>query len=392
MSAAIEAADRRWKRSTQRWARELHVRVPVINLATWRDDTIQNQLSSALGHLTGDKWSFDFYQWEGDATSSKRQRPLFPNENKQFAIAYSGGLDSRCVSGLFNKNDVAVCVRVAKHKEVPKDGERPFDRLPFEVSVDGDEDSVRSRGFKFATITAIAAHLSNVSRIIVPESGQGALGTVLCPLIGVYPDYRNHPTFFRRMEIFINSVLNTNLTYEQPRLWYTKAETITACMNDGVPSAHIIDTRSCWQQRFNVRVDGDLLQCGICAACLLRRMSLSAANVQEPNNTYSVADLTAQTFSEAVSARGFAATGTLGEFGYMGARHLDQLAKLSDMPDNKLRPYVAELSSALNATEADIHVQLRRLLNRHAEEWRAFLAATGGLSFLNTWTMGGRNG
>jgi 7-cyano-7-deazaguanine synthase in queuosine biosynthesis len=392
LSASVEAADRCWGRSTLRWMREIHVRVPVIKLATWLDETLQRHLISTLRHLTGDKWSFDFYQWEGEATTNKRQRPLFPNENKQFALAYSEGLDSYCVARLFNKYDTAVCVRVAKHKEIPKDGERPFDRLPFEVSVDNAEDSVRSRGFKFAAITAIAAHLSNVSRIIVPESGQGALGTILCPLIGVYPDYRNHPTFFRRMEKFINAVLNANLTYEQPRLWYTKGETIKACLSEGVSSAHIIDTRSCWQQRFNVRVGGSFGQCGICAACLLRRMSLHAANIKEPDTAYSVADLKSKTFAEAVAQRDFVPTSTLPEFGYMGARHLDQLAKLSNTPDNKLRPYVVELATALGETEASIHRQLRQLLSRHSEEWQAFSAAIGEQSFLNTWTIGGRNG
>src|SRR5690606_20328081 len=119
------------------------------------------------------------------------------------------------------------------------------------------EDSARSRGFKFAAITAIAAHLSKISRIIVPESGQGALGPVLLPLRNIYPDYRNHPTFFRRMERFIQALLGISVTYEQPRLWYTKGQTIAAFLaKPDVTTGQILDTRSCWQQRSNVRVGG----------------------------------------------------------------------------------------------------------------------------------------
>jgi len=394
LSAAIEAADRRWARSAHRWSRKLRVRVPVIELSKWQDSKITQQLAATLRHLTGDQWTFDFYQWEGEATQNKRQRPLFPNEDKTFALAYSEGLDSRCVTGLLNKDNSAVCVRVSKHKDRPKDGERPFDRLPFEVVVDPSaEDSVRSRGFKFAVITAIAAHLSNVSRIVVPESGQGALGTVLCPLFGVYPDYRNHPTFFRRMEKFINAVLGAEITYEQPRLWFTKGETIAAYLAEGAEPSHILSTRSCWQQRHNVRIRGKLGQCGICAACLLRRMSIHAAKIDDLGEGYSVADLKVATLGDAVAQQdGFQPTRTLSEFGYMGARHLHQLAELAQASDKVLRPYVVELAASLGQAEAGIHAKLRRLLHLHAEEWFAFTNAAGEQSFLNTWTMGGRNG
>src|SRR3546814_4414490 len=55
------------------------------------------------------------------------------------------------------------------------------------------ESSFRSRGFQFGVVAAIAAHLFGISRIVVPESGQGALGPVLLPLYNIYRDYRNHP-------------------------------------------------------------------------------------------------------------------------------------------------------------------------------------------------------
>jgi hypothetical protein len=394
--AAVEYADRRWARGLRQWARRFHVTIPVMEISTWLDSNVEQNLRDTLRHLTGDEWRFSFVQYEGSATDKPRQRPLPFRQPKEFAIAYSEGLDSLCVSGLYtNENDVAVCVRVAKHKQRRRKDERPFDRLPFDVSVKpSPEDSARSRGFKFAAITAIAAHLSKVSRIIVPESGQGALGPVLLPLWNIYPDYRNHPTFFRRMERFIHALLGVELSYEQPRLWQTKGQTIAEFLaKPGVKVNQVIDTRSCWQQRANVRVGGKRRQCGVCAACLLRRMSLHAARVDEPPEAYAVANLKVEQFSDALpKQKSFKATATLYDYGYMGARHLQQLAEMSNEAAETLKPYVFELAEALGTSTDDVQSQLRCMLHQHSEEWAAFAASQGEKSFLKIWTKGGRHG
>ena len=394
--AAVEFADRRWARANTHWARHIHVTAPVIELSIWQDASIAHNLCDTLRHLTGDEWRFSFVRHEGAATSKPRQGPLFPNQHKEFAIAYSEGLDSLSVSGLYDENDVAVCVRVSKFRQATRKDERPFDRLPFDVNLGkrSYEDSARSRGFKFAAVTAIAAQLSNVSRIIVPESGQGALGPVLLPLLNIYPDYRNHPTFFRKMERFIKGLLGVDLSYQQPRLWHTKSETIAAFLaKPGVSPQRVIDTRSCWQQRFNVRVGGQVRQCGVCAACLLRRMSLSAAGVEEPSAKYAVENLKANRFSDALPKQGsFRSSGTLYDYGYMGARHLQQLAELAGAGEAALKPFVFQIADALGASVDDVTGKLRAMLVRHSEEWAAFEQHQGETSFLQLWTKGGRHG
>lgn len=394
--AAVEYADRRWSRGSRKWARVFHLTIPVMEIAKWLDSNVEQNLRDTLRHITGDEWQFSFVRYNGPATDKPRQRPLPFRQPKEFVIAYSEGLDSRCVSGLYSNNDdVAVRVRVSKYKQHCREDERPFDRLPFDVKVKPSrEDSVRSRGFKFAAITAIAAHLSNVSRIIVPESGQGALGPVLLPLLNIYPDYRNHPTFFRRMERFIHSLLGVDLHYEQPRLWYTKGQTIAEYLSrPEVIVKHVIDTHSCWQQRANVRIDGKKRQCGVCAACLLRRMSLHTAGVDEPPEAYVVANLQAEKFSDALpKQQNFKATSTLYDYGYMGARHLQQLSELSNEPPEALRPHIFELAEALGASMESVQKHLRSMLYQHAEEWTAFAASQGNKSFLKIWTKGGRHG
>lgn len=391
--AAVEFADRKWARGNTHWARKFHIVVPVVELGVWRDESIGRQLCTTLRHLTGDEWRFSFVKWEGDVSEDDRQRPLFFDTQKEFAIAYSDGLDSRSVSGIFNKNDVAVRVRVAKGNQKRRKNELPFDRIPFDVRVfPSQEDSARSRGFKFAAITAIAAHLSGLNKIIVPESGQGALGPVLVPLYNIYADYRNHPTFFRRMERFIKALLGHEITFDQPRLWRTKGQTIIKFLEQpGIDMEQVLHTRSCWQQRHNVRLGGIRRQCGVCAACMLRRTSLHAANVSEKKETYVISDLTATNYSDALP-RGntFNPTKTLLDYGIMGARHMQQLADMAALPSNKLRNNSLELAESLGATEEETLRNLRNLLARHAEEWQRFLTDQGQESFLRVWTKGGR--
>lgn len=394
--AAVELADRRWARGSAQWARHITITVPVIQLSTWQAASVHQSLCDTLRHLTGDEWQFSFVQHQGAASGGSRQGPLFPNKHKEFAIAYSEGLDSLSVSGLYNDNDVAVCVRVAKYRQKLRKDERPFDRLPFDVKLGRKsyEDSARSRGFKFAAVTAIAAQLSNVSRILVPESGQGALGPVLLPLRKIYPDYRNHPTFFRKMEAFIEALLGVDVAYEQPRLWNTKGQTIAAFLSKpGVNVDQVIDTRSCWQQRFNVRIGGKRRQCGVCAACLLRRMSLHAADVKEPLENYTVANLKASRFDDALpKQKSFTATNTLYDYGYMGARHLEHLANIAEEPDSVLKPHALQLGDALELSIDDVLKQLRSMLTQHSMEWAAFKVSLGEKSFIKLWTKGGRHG
>lgn len=395
LCAAIEYADRGCARRSTHWCRHFHITIPVQDLAVWQRPEVLAPLCDTLRHLTGDNWRFSFVQASGSALNGTRQRSLPFTSSKEFVIAYSDDLDSRCVSGLFDKNDSAVRVRVSKHKDRIKEGERTFDLIPFVVKMPSSRESgVRSRGFKFAAITAIAGHLSGVSKVIVPESGQGALGPVLLPLHNIYADYRNHPTFFRRMERFIKALLGYAVAYDQPRLWHTKGQTIAAFLGkEGKCQPFVLSTRSCWQQRWNARVDGKLRQCGLCAACLLRRMSMHAAGVVEPADTYAISDLSTETYADAIpQSAHMRPSHTMVEYGSVGARHLQQFADMATLPDSALRPHAFEIARALNTTEHDTQVNLRTLLEQHREEWHSFVRAQGKNSFIKGWTIGGRYG
>ena len=365
--AAIEFADRHWKRP-QGWGRTLDVTVPVTDFEAWQKPSVLKNLHSVLKYLTCDDWKFNFVPAKNLSPIGSRQIPLNFAKTKTFAVAYSDGLDSRAVSALSDDKDEALCVRVANKRQRRKREDTYFFQIPFKVNGHcSNESSFRSRGFKFAAIAAIAAQLSGINRIIVPESGQGALGTVLLPLYKIYPDYRNYPTFFRKMEQFIGAVCSYQVRFEQPRLWFTKGQTLRAFLAlPGKMDVDLTSTRSCWQTRRIVN-KGGRKQCGLCAACLLRRLSLHTANIHESPKTYIVSDLTNPDINESLKLiSNKSDRDIMVEYGSVGARHFEQLAEMASLPDDNLRVYVSEIAVGTGQKYDETLSNLRSLLINHA--------------------------
>jgi len=393
LCAAVEFADRRWQRPLG-WRRTLDVTIPVIDLKSWQKPEVLKSLRGVLNHLTGDTWRFTFIQAKNLSPIGSRQIPLDFGKTKTFAVAYSDGLDSRAVSALSGDETEALCIRVAGNRQHRKNGDSFFTQIPFKVKgYRSNESSFRSRGFQFAAVTAIAAQLSGVTRIMVPESGQGALGPALLPLYNIYADYRNHPTFFRKMERFITAVQGYRVRFEQPRLWSTKGQTLSAFLDlPGKTEQCLTSTHSCWQARRVVNVGGRK-QCGLCAACLLRRLSLHAAGVNDAVGAYVVSNLAAPDAGDALAVISQKADrDIMVEYGSVGARHLQHLAEMAGLPDDALRSHASQIAAAMGESNKETLNKLRTMLVTHAEEWRAFLAAQGEQSFLKSWLDGERYG
>jgi hypothetical protein len=99
-------------------------------------------------------------------------------------IPYSDGMDSRCVAGLLDRTLGEGLIRVRLGSRISdakalKQQKQPFTSIPYRVRSGQRESSARSRGFKFALISGLAAYLTKARRVLVPESGQGALGPAL---------------------------------------------------------------------------------------------------------------------------------------------------------------------------------------------------------------------
>lgn len=390
LCAAIEFADKHWARSVN-WSRHFEIAIPVTSPDAWQDCNVRESLKDALEYLTGDIWNISFFKAEKPALLGSAQLGLPFINKKTYAIAYSEGLDSRTVSGLSGEDEEALRIRVLSTRQERQAGEERFTRIPFSVRDHGSrESSFRSRGFQFAAITSLAAQLCSIRRVVVPESGQGALGPALAPIYRIYEDYRNHPTFFRRMERFIKALLNYDVEFEQPRLWYTKGQTVRAFLALPAGSLEALrNTRSCWQSRRVVNV-GRRKQCGLCAACLLRRFSLQAAGVSEAADAYVVSNLTTPDIRIALESVRKEDRNLMLQYGHAGARHFQRLADLAFQPDATLRPHASQIAASRSESQSGVLESLRAMLISHAEEWSAFVYAQGKQSFLCSWMDRGR--
>ncbi|OZG73087.1 hypothetical protein BTA51_11355 [Hahella sp. CCB-MM4] len=394
-TAAIEFSDRYKPRSRVKWPRDIQLRIPVADPSHWSSPSVSDSLRKTLNVLTGDHWRLYFVQRSSKYTEAVQSQLDYP-PNASAIMAYSDGLDSRSVASIFEDSegkDTLIKVRVGSSD---KQNGKPaaFTAIPFTVKYPKHhhkEDSFRSRGFKFAAISAIAAYLSKTKNIIVPESGQGALSPVLLPLHAQYPDFRNHPVFFRKMESFIYALLGYSLNYSQPRIWFTKGETVFSALNTGIPEDVLKDTRSCWQSRYNVSFGGIRHQCGACAACLLRRLSLNHAEIEESENTYYWSNLSSSSFEKAApdslsTRKGFK---TMKANAVAGVRHFDELANLvKDSNTRFLLAHSLELAKSTNQKHEDVHIRLTEMLKKHSHEWHEFLNSLKDKSFINNWIQG----
>lgn len=396
VAAAVEFADRTQRRPALSWARELQLIVPVHDPDRWNDRRVLDALHDVLNFLTGDRWEISF---------CKRRQALTAPGQGQFnlpagisaVIPFSDGLDSRCVAGLLGREmgDKLIRVRLGSKTCDGQDLSRqrqPFTSVPYRVQADKRafaESSARSRGFKFALISGLAAYLTKAGQVIVPESGQGALGPALITVGQGYEDYRSHPLFTERMEKFLEALLHHKVRFSFTQLWQTKAETLRKFTSECKDSASWTSTWSCWQQTRQVSVDGKKRQCGICAACLLRRLSVHAAGLEEPKEAYVWENLSAADFESGAAALfpKNKITGALREYAIAGALHMDHLAQLSGSVAHggMLGLSAFHLSRSLGLQEADVRSKQDRLLAQHKTEWGNFMGTLGRESFLRNW-------
>ena len=389
VAAAIEFCDRAKRRPSLGWSRAFDVRIAVHEPEVWAAPEVTGLLQDALSFLTGDVWRFHFdarLNAEPDPTLAQLALPPM----RALIMPYSEGLDSLAVHALTAHAVGSDLVRVrlgsggVDRQALDKD-RKPFARVPYRVAVPiSVESSARSRGFKFAVVTAIAAAMSDVQRIVVTESGQGALGPVLVRSGHAYPDYRVHPAFSRKMEHLFQTLTGHTIYYEYPRIWHTKGETLAAAMALPNPPDFVSRTRSCWQSSQHASVDGARRQCGVCAACVLRRMSMFAAGISEPGESYVWENLSVSEFDSGAAGSFQGHTSALREYGIAGVLYMDHLAALaspSTQPSAVRR--VARLTAdALGSEEGSVLRQFQALLDRHADEWRRFVIAQGDQSFV----------
>ena len=393
VAAAIEFCDRTKARPSTGWGRAFTLRVPVHDPGHWSSPAVSRTLHNALTFLTNDRWQISFVGRNASFYLPSQSNFDFPDD-AYAVIPFSDGLDSYVVAKLMERKPGHRLIRVRLGSKPQKrhTTRDTFAAVPYRIRCDKPrliETSVRSRGFKFALISAIAAYLSQTWRIIVPESGQGAIGPTLVPVGQAYKDYRCHPRFTDHMENFVLALFGHKVRYTYPRLWCTKGETLAEFLDRSPDEMGWKDTRSCWQQQRQVSVSGRFRQCGICAACMLRRMSIHTVGSSEDTETYVWENLSAVRFEEgaAPAFKSKQSRGALHEYAIAGTLHLDHLASLlgSSAGRTGLDQQSFWLSRSLKIPEEETRARLERLLGQHKEEWENFVESLGPKSFVTQW-------
>lgn len=395
VAATIECGDRMLKRPDQGWPRKLSLRIPVHDPNRWQADEVAKPLRDTLEFLTGDYWLIEFSKRSTKARGPSQDYLKLPTETKAI-IAYSDGMDSRAVASILDKSlgDGLVRVRVGSTKwdYAEHSSKRiPFAMVPYETPPGREfkrESTARSRGFKFTLISAIAAYLTDADEVVIPESGQGAIGPALLAVGHAYPDLRNHPLFTVRMQQFIGALLGRKIKFLHPRIWHTKGETL--CESVKVSKDHNLgDTRSCWRDNRWSSINGKRRQCGVCAACMLRRVAVHAAKLTEPGDTYIAHAMKAPTLDKAVVPKFSKLTEAFREYAIAGFLHMDHLADLAnDESAPSTRTHAVLLARALGLSLDEAHTRLRRMLSRHAAEWKSYVKFLGPNSYLTQWMRG----
>ena len=392
LAAAVEFVDKIVRRPLRGWARRLDLQIPVDDPERWNSQGVITALHDAVSFLTGDYWQISFVRRKNSAPAPSTNYLSLPVKTEAI-LAFSDGMDSRAVAGIVGSSLGSKLVRVrVGSKTIDRPRRRaqpePFASVPYSIAIGGrnKETSARSRGFKFALITGLAAYLTEAAEIVIPESGQGAIGPALLTVGHTYPDYRNHPLFTKRMARFMTALLGKEIKYVFPRIWNTKGETLKEFISITSDNSWV-STKSCWRGAQWSSVNGRLRQCGVCAACMLRRVSVHAAGLVEEPETYVCTDMSAKTLQDGVDPAFTKVNEAFISYAIAGALHMDHLADMAKEESKSLvKRHAALLGPSLGISQSLAEQRLAALLNRHALEWKNYVHTQGEHSFLRQWT------
>lgn len=390
LATAVAHADRSSIRSSIRWERTIRLRVAVASLDLWQDPAVGKVLVNCLRTLTGDLWLLEF-EHRCDHEPDQPQTPQLPLSDHCAVVPYSGGLDSLATFRVLNTSNgpgplaVPLAHRAGILSQIGDDRlvVRSFATARLRLGAGKHaETTFRTRSFLFLTLAAVAARLRGVGTVVVPETGQGAVGAWMTAIGDEPPACGSHPYFTRRFQV----VLDTLWPQEAPRikhpnLWKTKAELLTEMRRGDVPPEDlkrvVASSQSCTH---GVRARGvKQRNCGLCPNCLLRRVSLVNGGFESVHReeAYVWKNLRAADLEGAIDPElpRFRVTSRHEEIARSAVIAHRDVARLAERPD---APCVIDqanlLASALDIPFTTATQRLNSLLARHQAEWSRFLA------------------
>lgn len=400
---AVKCADRTVRRHHGRcWERRLTVTVPVYQLATWRSSDVTSALTDALQYLTGDFWRFQFVKRRRKAYPSGQSPLLTPPEQRRVFVPFSDGLDSYAQSQLLPTTHsgihlLPVQLRSRRSEPTMRSLGRGAGRqlAPVQVATHVDEPkhpepSFRSRPFLYDGLAAHAAALSGGGEVLIPENGQGSLGGSLVRLGAEAPHRSCHPGFTSRLRRFVQHLTGQDVRFIHPALFQTKAQVLQrlarVCPNS---SEWLAAHPSCSYDARHANRDGHLVHCGVCGNCVLRRLSLHAAGIDDAT-PYKLSDIHATSLDAALlkgdEARSIKA---FRDIARNAARSMQRLAEMANKDDGyRVAAEVVAISRYEGRPQSAVLDELTGMLQQHSREWAHFLQHCGKSSWLSELARG----
>ncbi len=399
---AARIADRGFSRHhSKTWCRELHVQMPVYELQTWRKPDVTSTLQDCLQYLTGDRWSFQFVKRRQKSLTTGQIHVVSSPDTPRVFVPFSHGLDSYAQSELLRAAELLEIVpvninssrRTGNWKALGRSPRARTRAIPVSSRVDEPhhtEPSFRTRPFIYDLMAAYGAAMSDTKRVLVPENGQGSLGGSLVPLGHEAPHRSCHPGFTLRLARFVESLTGHTVTFEHPGLFQTKGEVLSRLLKVHPNSGEWLSAHpSCSYDSRHAHDSGSKIHCGVCGNCLLRRLSLFSAGINDTTR-YRVADLHAPSiagiFSPAEMPREI---GAYKDVAFNSSRSMQRFADLAMAP-KALRVW-AEIDGVARYQRRpiqEVRDEMFELLAQHHSEWTGFLEHCGKSSWVTRLAKG----
>ncbi|HEY3412776.1 MAG TPA: Qat anti-phage system QueC-like protein QatC [Armatimonadota bacterium] len=309
LAATIYAADKIGDRrlTEDAWTREFVVRVPVSDPDLWTSQA--NALEAAIGFLTGDVWTFEFYRLETRLPMPRSGRVRrFPRLRGDAACLFSGGLDSLVGAidwleaypekqlVLVGHHDPAIPGPKGDQDKVWRCLNRRYPNRTrlFQMGVgqqpEGSDTNFRSRSIVFLAMGVLAAKAIGTRHpLLIPENGTISINVPLTPSRrGSCSTRTTHPYFLRGLEATL-AALGIYVAIANPLAMKTKGECVRECLNQGALAECLPASVSCakrghtsnWVRNMSgTGPDARKLEhCGRCMPCIFRRAALHAAGM-----------------------------------------------------------------------------------------------------------------
>jgi 7-cyano-7-deazaguanine synthase in queuosine biosynthesis len=310
IAAAVYVADRLVMRDRKRsgtWSRTISCSVEVRQPGFWSDVSVHDTVNEAVSYVSGDEWYFDFVN---DVSPNEHRLQQMISESfdvPPVVSLYSGGLDSaagmaRRLQGGINGPVIPVVVRhrpdiVRKTNEQLRLLKREFHAQLYPVCMPmsmkspkklsaSEETSQRARSFLFVAVGGVVAWAARSSAVEIYESGIGAINApLLAGTEGSQATRSTHPKFLKLMSRLLGLAAEHQIDVVLPYIHLTKGEVAKSLAAGTLPELARL-TVSC--AHYPIRKDKGVgvKSCGICPACIFRRVALHSVGIEELGNGY----------------------------------------------------------------------------------------------------------